>query len=188
MNFYFFTVSDNTVQVQLRMYYVFFCMYLNYCTMQVAYGENFSSCKVLLKFTGKLSQLCHLHNCLITSYLYSYPVHEIHQEVFTVVLHSTITTKVFQCKQFALKGIVLAIFVLLLMQNQCTPLHIAAKAGHNFTVESLIKSGADVNAVDEVSIFVHRLTVTKLCCFALGYLGAVDIITFSCTKWPQFNS
>ena len=35
-----------------------------------------------------------------------------------------------------------------------TPLHIASQNGHNSIVESLIKCGADVNAVTKVSCFV----------------------------------
>ena len=35
-----------------------------------------------------------------------------------------------------------------------TPLHIASQNGHSSTVESLIKCGADVNAVEVVSCFV----------------------------------
>ena len=35
-----------------------------------------------------------------------------------------------------------------------TPLHLASNYGHSSIVESLIKYGAKVNAVDKVSLFV----------------------------------
>ena len=39
-------------------------------------------------------------------------------------------------------------------QDQWTPLHIAAQEGNDSLVESLIKCGANVNAVEIVSYFV----------------------------------
>ena len=39
-------------------------------------------------------------------------------------------------------------------KDQWTPLHIAAQEGNDSLVESLIKCGADVNAVEIVSYFV----------------------------------
>ena len=50
------------------------------------------------------------------------------------------------------------------VQNQQTPLHVAAQNGHTSMVESLIKCGADVNAVDKVIIIVI------LYCFVPSYM------------------
>ena len=43
------------------------------------------------------------------------------------------------------------------IQNQCTPLYIAAQKGHSSVVEMLIKCGADVNTVEMVSKNVTTL-------------------------------
>ena len=37
-----------------------------------------------------------------------------------------------------------------LMQNHWTPLHIAAQNGHSMVVETLVRLGANVNALDKV--------------------------------------
>ena len=37
------------------------------------------------------------------------------------------------------------------VQNQWTPLHLAAQNGHVEVVETLIKSGADISVVEKVS-------------------------------------
>ena len=46
----------------------------------------------------------------------------------------------------------------IIIKNQWTPLHIASQDGHNSVVETLMKYGADVNAVEEVSCFVQECT------------------------------
>ena len=74
------------------------------------------------------------------------------------------------------------------VQDQLTPLHIASQNGHSSTVETLIKAGADVKAVDNVSCFV-RVCLSPYNIIALCYyLGAMDSITYCFTKWSQFNS
>ena len=45
-------------------------------------------------------------------------------------------------------------------QNQWTPLQLAAQNGNDSLVESLIKCGADVNAVNKVSILYNKLVIT----------------------------
>ena len=45
-------------------------------------------------------------------------------------------------------------------QNQWTPLHIATQEGNDSLVESLIKCGADVNAVEIVSYLCKMLVIT----------------------------
>ena len=45
-------------------------------------------------------------------------------------------------------------------KDQWTPLHIAAEYGNVSLVESLIKYGADVNAVNKVSILYKKLVIT----------------------------
>ena len=80
------------------------------------------------------------------------------------------------------------------MQEQWTPLHLAAYNGHNLTVETLIKCGAKVNAVEVVSntftcIYIHTETLQHNAhCFVLFILGAMDFSTSSCTKWSLFSS
>ena len=40
------------------------------------------------------------------------------------------------------------------MQELATPLHVAASGGHLHVVRALIQAGCDVNAVDDVSLFM----------------------------------
>ena len=49
-------------------------------------------------------------------------------------------------------------FCIIIIKGQWTPLHIASQDGHNSVVETLMKYGADVNAVEEVSCFVQECT------------------------------
>ena len=45
----------------------------------------------------------------------------------------------------------------MMLQLQATPLHYAAENGRDSVLEYLITSGADVNAVDNVSCFIVGL-------------------------------
>ena len=49
-----------------------------------------------------------------------------------------------------MKGSTLCGFSLSLEKNLSTPLHVAARGGHNETCEVLVGQGAEVNAHDEV--------------------------------------
>ena len=65
-------------------------------------------------------------------------------------------------KYFA-KGLTLCGISLSLEQQLSTPLHVAAREGHNDTCEVLVGKGADVNAYDEVRItFSLPYTVLRL--------------------------
>ena len=87
-----------------------------------------------------------------------------------------------------------------------TPLHIATEYGHNSIVESLIKCGANINAVDVVSNNVDRLiTLHHIVCvllfrinelairiellitvhqiFLFYHLESMDSVTLCFTRW-----
>ena len=49
-------------------------------------------------------------------------------------------------------------FVCINVQDKWTPLHLAASFGHSSTVESLVKSGANINAKDDVSCITQVIT------------------------------
>ena len=66
------------------------------------------------------------------------------------------------------------------VQKLCTPLHDAAQNGHNSVVEYLIRSGANVNAVDNVSCFIVGTFNT---CHHDVVLGSSDSITCCYSKW-----
>ena len=51
-----------------------------------------------------------------------------------------------------------------------TPLHLAAGSGHSSVVEVLIRSHADVNAVDKVSKCIHTYNNTAYRQNAIGHL------------------
>ena len=71
------------------------------------------------------------------------------------------------------------------IQNKRTPLHVAALNSHNLTIETLIKFGAEVNAVEVVSYFVCVcfITLQQIVSYWATYLGSMDSITCSCRKW-----
>ena len=46
------------------------------------------------------------------------------------------------------------VYLCIMMQNGCTPLHLAAQNGHTTVVDMLLKNGADINVLN---------TVRKLC-------------------------
>ena len=50
------------------------------------------------------------------------------------------------------------------------PLHLAAGCGHSSVVEVLIRSHADVNAVDKVSKCIHTYNNTAYRQIAIGHL------------------
>ena len=70
-------------------------------------------------------------------------------------------------------------------QNHSTPLHLAAQNGHILLAENLIKCGAKVNATETVSYFTCMCTCNHA---NTVFIGSMDTITFSCTKWSYFIS
>ena len=71
-----------------------------------------------------------------------------------------------------------------------TPLHLAADSGHSLVVEVLIRSHADVNAVDKVSKCTHTYNNTAYRQIAIGHLHVYVCIssknTFGIKKaWPS---
>ena len=59
-----------------------------------------------------------------------------------------------------------------------TPLYIASQNGHSSIVETLIKCGANVNAVAKVSCFVYECTyhLTSFCFVLLFRINALHYI------------
>ena len=55
--------------------------------------------------------------------------------------------------------------LLLVSLYQRTPLHIAVKEGQEYTVECLVKIGADINIQDNDKVTDTILAVAKLCCY-----------------------
>ena len=55
--------------------------------------------------------------------------------------------------------------LLLVSLYQRTPLHIAVEEGQEYTVECLVKIGADINIQDNDEVTDTILAVAKLCCY-----------------------
>lgn len=50
--------------------------------------------------------------------------------------------------------------ILMLSLYQCTPLHVTAHNGHDFTVDCLVMKGADVNIKNKNGVSMHYLIST----------------------------
>ena len=68
-------------------------------------------------------------------------------------------------------------FITVISLFQQTPLHIAAREGNTYTVELLVKRGADVNRKDTKEVLIMDQKVDQHCIFVDADLAFVQKIT-----------
>ena len=78
----------------------------------------------------------------IRNTIYIHSGSQLQKLTYVKICQFWITVAMYQCPQLKL------LFIL----NQCTPLHVAASKGHDYTVKYLVKKGADIGIKDKAGV------------------------------------